>query len=154
MLTAQGPKLIEYNARFGDPECQVLMMRLDEDLLELLLTVAEGRLGDRGPARFSADTALTVVMAANGYPGTPEAGGAITGIEATEATGALVFQAGTRRDGTALVAAGGRVLAVTATGPDVAAARDTAYAAVDLIDFPTGFCRSDIGWREIARERG
>jgi phosphoribosylamine--glycine ligase len=154
MLTAQGPKLIEYNARFGDPECQVLMMRLDEDLLELLLTVAEGRLGDRGPARFSADTALTVVMAANGYPGTPEAGGTITGIEATEATGALVFQAGTRRDGTALVAAGGRVLAVTATGPDVAAARDTAYAAVDLIDFPTGFCRSDIGWREIARERG
>jgi len=154
MLTAQGPKLIEYNARFGDPECQVLMMRLDEDLLELLLTVAEGRLGDRGPARFSADTALTVVMAASGYPGTPEAGGAIAGIEAAEATGALVFQAGTRRDGAALVAAGGRVLAVTATGPDVAAARDTAYAAVDLIDFPTGFCRSDIGWREIARERG
>ena len=154
MLTAQGPKLIEYNARFGDPECQVLMMRLEEDLLELLLAVAEGRLGDRGPARFSADTALTVVMAANGYPGTPEAGGTITGIEAAEATGALVFQAGTRRDGAALVAAGGRVLAVTATGPDVAAARDTAYAAVDLIDFPTGFCRSDIGWREIAREQG
>ena len=154
MLTAQGPKLIEYNARFGDPECQVLMMRLDEDLLELLLTVAEGRLGDRGPARFSADTALTVVMAASGYPGTPEAGGTIAGIEAAEATGALVFQAGTRRDGAALVAAGGRVLAVTATGPDVAAARDTAYAAVDLIDFPTGFCRSDIGWREIAREQG
>jgi phosphoribosylamine--glycine ligase len=92
-------------------------------------------------------------MAANGYPGTPEAGGTITGIEAAEATGALVFQAGTRRDGAALVAAGGRVLAVTATGPDVAAARDSAYAAVDLIDFPTGFCRSDIGWREIAREQ-
>jgi phosphoribosylamine--glycine ligase len=151
MLTADGPKLIEYNARFGDPECQVLMMRLDEDLLELLLAVAEGRLGERGPARFSTETALSVVMAARGYPGTPEAGGAINEIDAAEATGARVFQAGTRLDGAALVASGGRVLAVTASGPDVATAQAGAYRAVDTIDFPSGFCRRDIGWREIAR---
>ncbi|GAA0324227.1 phosphoribosylamine--glycine ligase [Sphingomonas oligophenolica] len=151
MLTAQGPKLIEYNARFGDPECQVLMMRLDEDLLGLLLATAEGRLAGHAPARFSADTALTVVMAAKGYPGTPETGGAIAGIEAAEATGTRVFQAGTRRDGDTLVAAGGRVLAVTAIGPDVASAQAAAYRGVDSIDFPTGFCRRDIGWREITR---
>jgi len=151
MLTADGPKLIEYNARFGDPECQVLMARLEDDLLDVMLAVAHGRLAERAPARFADATALTVVMAARGYPGTPEAGGTIAGLDAAEATGARVFQAGTRREGDALVAAGGRVLAVTATGADVRAAQAAAYAAVGAIDFPTGFCRSDIGWREAAR---
>ena len=151
MLTADGPKLIEYNARFGDPECQVLMTRFEDDLLELLLDTAEGRLAGRAPLRFSSDTALTVVMAAKNYPGTPETGGAITGIDAAETLGARVFQAGTRREGGKLVASGGRVLAVTATGPDIATAQADAYRAVDAIDFPTGFCRRDIGWREIAR---
>jgi phosphoribosylamine--glycine ligase len=149
MLTADGPKLIEYNVRFGDPECQVLMARFEGDLLETLLAVAEGRLADLPEPAFADNVALTVVMAANGYPGTPETGGTITGIDAAEATGAIVFQAGTRDDGGKLVAAGGRVLAVTATGASVAEAQAAAYKAVDAIDFPTGFCRRDIGWRAI-----
>lgn len=149
MLTADGPKLIEYNVRFGDPECQVLMARFDGDLVETLLAVAEGRLADLPAPAFSDDVALTVVMAANGYPGTPETGGAIGGIDAAEAGGAVVFQAGTRTVGGELVAAGGRVLAVTATGGDVAEAQRRAYAGVDAIDFPSGFCRRDIGWRAI-----
>jgi phosphoribosylamine--glycine ligase len=151
MLTTDGPKLIEYNVRFGDPECQVLMMRFQGDLLELMLAIAQGRLTDHPAPTFSQDTALTVVMAANGYPGTPESGGAITGIDAAEAAGARVFQAGTQFDGKTLVASGGRVLAVTGTGPDAAAARDLAYRGVAAIDFPAGFNRSDIGWREIQR---
>lgn len=151
MLTKTGPKLIEYNARFGDPECQVLMLRLEDDLLELLLATARGDLAGRPAPRFRADTALTVVMAARGYPGTPETGGAIEGIEAAEAGGVTVFQAGTRRDGAALVASGGRVLNVTAIGPDIASAQAAAYRGVDAIAFPTGFCRRDIGWRELAR---
>lgn len=149
MLTADGPKLIEYNVRFGDPECQVLMARFDGDLVDTLLAVAQGRLADLPAPAFSDDVALTVVMAAKGYPGTPETGGPIGGIDAAEADGALVFQAGTRMAGDQLVAAGGRVLAVTATGSDVAAAQRAAYAAVDAIDFPSGFCRRDIGWRAI-----
>jgi phosphoribosylamine--glycine ligase len=149
MLTADGPKLIEYNVRFGDPECQVLMARFDGDLVETLLAVAEGRLADMPAPAFSDNVALTVVMAANGYPGTPETGGAIGGIDAAEAGGAVVFQAGTREVGGELVAAGGRVLAVTATGGDVAEAQRRAYAGVDAIDFPSGFCRRDIGWRAI-----
>ncbi|THD35606.1 MAG: phosphoribosylamine--glycine ligase [Sphingomonas sp.] len=148
MLTADGPKLIEYNARFGDPECQVLMMRLESDLLPLMLAVAEGRLADTPAPVFRNDVALTVVMAANGYPGTPETGGAI-GLSKVE--NARVFQAGTKIVDGALVASGGRVLAVTATGRTVEAARAAAYRAVDSIDFPTGFCRRDIGWREVAR---
>ncbi|HEX7849428.1 MAG TPA: phosphoribosylamine--glycine ligase [Sphingomonas sp.] len=152
MLTADGPKLIEYNARFGDPECQVLMMRLDSDLLPLLLAIAQGRLAEAPAPIFSDDVALTVVMAAAGYPGTPETGGAIGGIEAAETAGAKVFQAGTRLAADQLVASGGRVLAVTARGADVRAAQAAAYRAVDAIDFPTGFRRRDIGWREIARE--
>ncbi|AJP73939.1 phosphoribosylamine--glycine ligase [Sphingomonas hengshuiensis] len=152
MLTRQGPKLIEYNARFGDPECQVLMLRLEDDLLDLLLATAEGTLADRPAPVFAPDTALTVVMAANGYPGTPQSGGAIRGIEAAEADGARVFHAGTRQDGNTLVASGGRVLTVTASGPSVSEAQAAAYRAVDRIDFPTGFCRRDIGWREVARE--
>jgi len=152
MLTADGPKLIEYNARFGDPECQVLMMRLDSDLLPLLLAIAQGRLAKAPVPVFSEHVALTVVMAAAGYPGTPETGGAIDGIDAAEQTGAKVFQAGTKLVDGRLVAAGGRVLAVTARGEDVRTAQAAAYRAVDAIDFPTGFCRRDIGWREVARE--
>ena len=153
MLTAEGPKLIEYNARFGDPECQVLMLRLEDDLLTILLAIAEEQLADLAPLSFSPNSALTVVMAAKGYPGVPEKGGAIRGIEAAEAKGTKVFHAGTARNGGVLVAAGGRVLNVTALGKDIGEARDTAYAAVDALDFATGFCRRDIGWRELARQR-
>ncbi|MFN3774252.1 phosphoribosylamine--glycine ligase [Sphingomonas parapaucimobilis] len=154
MLTEQGPKLIEYNARFGDPECQVLMLRFQGDLLAVMLAVAEGRLADLPAPTFSDAPALTVVMAASGYPGTPKAGGAIDAIDAAEATGAVVFQAGTRMDGEQLVASGGRVLAVTASAATVAEAQAAAYRAVDAIRFPDGFCRRDIGWREVAREAG
>ncbi|MEG3182280.1 phosphoribosylamine--glycine ligase [Sphingomonas sp. LT1P40] len=152
MLTSAGPKLIEYNARFGDPECQVLMMRLADDLLEIMLAVEAGALADHPAPNFADEPALTVVMAANNYPGTPETGGAIGGIAAAETTGAKVFQAGTKMDGDQLVAAGGRVLTVTATGATVTDAQTAAYRAVDAIDFPTGFCRRDIGWREVERE--
>jgi phosphoribosylamine--glycine ligase len=153
MLTKRGPELIEYNCRFGDPECQVMLMRLESDLVELLLACAEGRLGEIAPPRFSGDVALTVVMAAEGYPDTPRKGGAIAGIEAAEASGAKVFHAGTALKDGALVANGGRVLNVTARGPSVTEAQANAYAAVDAIQFPQGFCRRDIGWREVARER-
>ena len=152
MLTAKGPELIEYNCRFGDPECQVMLMRLESDLVELLHACAENRLAAIEPPRFSDDVALTVVMAANGYPGTPETGGAIGGLDAAEATGAKVFHAGTTLKDGALVASGGRVLAVTARAGSVTQAQAKAYAAVDAVDFPTGFCRRDIGWREVARE--
>ena len=152
MLTPEGPKLVEYNCRFGDPECQVLMMRLESDLGEYLLACADCGLGALPRPRFSDDRALTVVMAANGYPGTPEKGGEIKNIDAAEARGGKVFQAGTAlRDGH-LVAAGGRVLNVTQRGHTVAEAQHKAYEAVEKIDFPSGFCRRDIGWREIERE--
>ena len=153
MLTDQGPKLIEYNCRFGDPECQVIMLRLESDLVEILHACAENRLGSIEPPRFSDDTALTVVMAAKGYPGTPEKGGSIEGIAEAEKDGAKVFHAGTATKDGALVANGGRVLNVAALGRSVTKAQARAYAAVDAIDFPTGFCRRDIGWREVARER-
>ena len=149
MLTPSGPKLIEYNCRFGDPECQVLMARFEGDLAALLLDAATGRLEAAAPFRFSDDVALTVVMAARGYPGTPEKGGA---IDLSAVSGARVFHAGTALSGGNLVAGGGRVLNVTAVGPTVTAARERAYAAVDAIRFETGFCRRDIGWREAARE--
>lgn len=152
MLTPTGPKLIEYNARFGDPECQVLMMRLQDDLVTLLLAVAQGTLAELGPVTLSSDPALTIVMAAKGYPGTPEKGGAIAGIDVAEAQGVKVFHAGTALAGDTLVANGGRVLNVTASGATVRAAQAAAYAALDAIDFPTGFCRRDIGWREVERE--
>jgi len=152
MLTPQGPQLIEYNCRFGDPEAQVLVSRFDGDLVTLLADVAEGRLAEAAVPPLADRVALTVVMAANGYPGTPAKGGTIRGIDRAEALGARVFQAGTATVGEELVAAGGRVLAVTATGASVAEAQANAYKAVDRIDFPTGFCRRDIGWREIERE--
>ncbi|MDC8753649.1 phosphoribosylamine--glycine ligase [Erythrobacter sp. sf7] len=150
MLTADGPKLIEYNARFGDPECQVLMMRLESDLVTLMLACAKGTLAGVEVA-LSSETALTVVMAAKGYPGTPEKGGAID-LNDTEANSAKIFHAGTALKDGALVANGGRVLNVTAMGRNVTEAQRIAYEAVDRISFPTGFCRRDIGWREVARE--
>jgi phosphoribosylamine--glycine ligase len=148
MLTADGPKLIEYNVRFGDPECQVLMPRLKDDILVLMRAAADGQLGHMS-ARWREEAALTVVMAARGYPASPETGAPISGIEDAETEGAMVFQAGTaERDGR-LVAAGGRVLDVTALGATVAEAQRKAYAAVDRIGFPGGFCRRDIGWRAV-----
>lgn len=155
MLTSTGPQLIEYNCRFGDPECQVMLLRLESDLAELLLACAENRLGAIEPPKFSGDVALTVVMAGEGYPGEPKKGGVIAGVEAAEASGAKVFHAGTKlgADG-ALLANGGRVLNVTARGSSVSEAQQRAYAAVDALDAPDLFCRRDIGWREVARERG
>jgi len=152
MLTDEGPKLVEYNIRFGDPECQVLMMRFEGDLAALLMACARGKLVDAEPVRFSEDTALTVVMAAEGYPGTPRKGGAID-LGDAEADGAKVFHAGTSRgDDGGLIASGGRVLNVTARGSNVTQAQAAAYKAVDAISFPDGFCRRDIGWREVERE--
>ena len=150
MLTAEGPQLIEYNCRFGDPECQVLMMRLQSDLVEIMVACAKGELAGVA-GTFSDETALTVVMAAEGYPGTPAKGGAID-LGTAEAGGAKVFHAGAALKDGALVASGGRVLNVTACGANVTAAQAAAYAAVDRIDFAGGFCRRDIGWREVARE--
>ena len=153
MLTADGPKLIEYNTRFGDPETQVLMMRLKSDLLAALLAAADGVLGTFD-LRWSDDVALTVAMASKGYPGAYEKGTEIRGLEAAEALEDVeIFHAGTERRDGRLLATGGRVLNVTARGRSVAEAQARAYAAIDLIDWPGGFCRRDIGWRAIARER-
>ena len=154
MITRKGPELIEYNVRFGDPECQVLMTRLDSDILPALIATATGGL-DTVRLDWSNDAALTVVMAADGYPGTPRKGTEIRGIdEADKVEGVKVFHAGTVRDGARILANGGRVLNVTARGATVAEAQQRAYAAVDRLDWPEGFCRRDIGWRAIARERG
>ncbi|RMD89940.1 MAG: phosphoribosylamine--glycine ligase [Alphaproteobacteria bacterium] len=155
MITPQGPKLIEYNVRFGDPECQVLMMRLASDIVPALAATAGGRL-DGVSLAWRDDVALTVVMAAKGYPGQYEKGSVIRGLAALEAEPDLVvFHAGTTRDpdGT-LRAAGGRVLNVTARAPTVAAARARVYEAIDRIDWPEGFCRRDIGWRALGRGTG
>jgi phosphoribosylamine--glycine ligase len=145
MLTTDGPKLIEFNVRFGDPETQALMLRLESDLLPLLVASSAGTLASQ-QARWSDDAALTVVMAANGYPGAYDKGSEIRGLDRADALpGVKVFHAGTAtRDG-ALVANGGRVLNVSARGATIAEARDRAYAAVAAIDLPGGFCRSDIG---------
>jgi len=151
MLTPDGPKLVEYNVRFGDPECQVLMLRLQSDLLELMRATARGELAAAPAPVFLDLPALVVVVAARGYPGKPKKGGAIA---IPEMQSAKVFHAGTALAGGGLVANGGRVLGVTAGGQSVAKAQRAAYAAVDAIDFPDGFCRRDIGWREIARDRG
>ncbi len=151
MLTDEGPKLIEYNARFGDPECQVLMSRLTSDLGEMMLACANGTLSESAVAEFADDTALTVVMAAEGYPATPKKGGHID-LGTAEANGAKIFHAGTKLVGSGLTSSGGRVLNVTAKGRNVTKAKTAAYEAVDAISFPDGFCRRDIGWREVARE--
>jgi phosphoribosylamine---glycine ligase len=149
MLTEHGPKLIEYNCRFGDPECQVLMMRYTGDLAALMLAVAEGKLSGADAPAFADQTALTVVRAANGYPATPEKGGA---IHIGDLGDAKLFHAGTAEKDRQLIATGGRVLNVTASGNNVTEAQCKAYAAVDKIDFALGFCRRDIGWREVERE--
>ncbi|MFW6076772.1 MAG: phosphoribosylamine--glycine ligase [Hyphomicrobiales bacterium] len=153
MLTPSGPSLLEYNVRFGDPECQVLMVRLKDDLLTLLLAAVDGTL-DTMSVRWWPDPALTVVLAAQGYPGAYETGSVIGGLEAAAAVPDVeVFHAGTRRDGDRIVAHGGRVLNVTARGATLAEARDRAYAAVDRIDWAHGFCRRDIGGRAVGREK-
>ena len=150
MIGKHGPQLIEFNTRFGDPECQVMLARLEDDLLGLLLACAEGRLPDA--VHLSPKTALTVVLAALGYPATPKKGGVIEGIEKAEAIeGVSVTQAGTRLAEGKLLANGGRVLNVTALAGDVAAAQALAYQGVDAITFPDGFWRRDIGWRAVGR---
>ena len=142
-------RLVEYNVRFGDPECQVLMMRLGAQALDLLLACAEGRL-DQMRVNWAEDHALTVVMAAQGYPGPYAKGSVIRGLEnLPEDSGHMVFHAGTAdRDGV-LTATGGRVLNVTARATTLAAAQKEAYRMVDQIDWPEGFCRRDIGWRAL-----
>jgi phosphoribosylamine---glycine ligase len=153
MLTKDGPKLIEYNTRFGDPETQVLMMRLKDDLLVLLNAAVDGVL-DQVSIRWKNESALAVVMAAQGYPGTPRKGTVINNIGAAELhDGVKVFHAGTSARGHEIVANGGRVLNVTALGKTTADAQQKAYDAVDEIDWTEGFYRSDIGWREITREQ-
>ena len=150
MLTRDGPKLIEYNCRFGDPEAQVLMMRLKDDPVTLMLACCDGTL-DKVTARWFDDVALTVVMCARGYPGEPEKGSEIRGLEgATAMEGVEIFHAGTAARNGRIIANGGRVLNVTARGATVAEARARAYAAVDRIDWPEGFCRCDIGWRALS----
>ena len=150
MLTSEGPKLIEYNVRFGDPECEAIVPRIKGDFAELLYSVATG--GNFNAPVLSAETTMTVIVAARGYPGAPAKGGPIRGIEdAEQVEGVTLFQAGTARDGDSLVASGGRVLAVTARGRSLGEARERAYLAVDRLDFPDGFYRRDIGWRELER---
>jgi phosphoribosylamine--glycine ligase len=150
MLTAGGPKLLEFNVRFGDPECQALLPRLRSDLLPGLLAACDGQLR-HFDLRWSAEHSLVVVMAARGYPGTPLRGTEIRGVErAAAVAGVQVFHAGTaRRPDGALVAEGGRVLNIAATGATLAEARDAAYRAVDALDWPEGFCRRDIGARAL-----
>jgi phosphoribosylamine---glycine ligase len=152
MLTAEGPKLIEYNVRFGDPECQVLMLRLMSDLLPALLASHDGMLKSID-LRWYANTALTVVMAAKGYPGTYAKGSVIEGLDAAAAVeGVEIFHAGTKADGGRIIANGGRVLDVCALGKDVGAARELAYEAVSRVRWPEGFCRHDIGRRAVERK--
>ena len=153
MIGKDGPKLLEYNTRFGDPECQVLMMRLQSDILPVLLAARDGAL-DTVDLRWHDRAALTVVMAANGYPGAYAKNTVIDGVEdAATVDGVTVFHAGTKREGEKLLATGGRVLNVTATGRDVAEAQARAYRAVDRLRWPDGFCRRDIGWRAIAHAK-
>ena len=149
ILTKQGPKLIEYNARFGDPETQVLMMRLQDDLLPLLMATADGTL-DKAKVQWRAEPALTVVMCAKGYPGEVAKGSHINGLGQDFGKDVEVFHAGTALDGEFIVANGGRVLNVSALGATVRDAQKAAYGAVDKIDWPEGFCRRDIGWRALS----
>ena len=152
MLTAEGPKLVEYNARFGDPETQAMLLRMESDLLPLLVATATGTLAGHD-VQWKDQYALTVILATQGYPGTYGKGSEIRGAESLDTQDLHVFHAGTRRNGDRLLAAGGRVLNVTALGKTVQEAQKRAYAAVDQIDWPEGFCRRDIGWREIARDK-
>jgi phosphoribosylamine--glycine ligase len=151
MVTKDGPKVVEFNIRFGDPECQVLMMRIESDLLPYLAAVANGTLSDMEPIRWSSEPAITVVMAAKGYPGDYKKGSVIKGVtEANRMEGVHVFEAGTARNAKGeRIANGGRVLNVTASGETLHYAVDRAYAAVDKINWPEGFCRRDIAWRAL-----
>ncbi len=152
MITKDGPQLIEYNVRFGDPECQALMLRLKSDLLPALIAARDGQL-KHFDLRWSDEAALTVVMAARGYPGNYSKGSIIGGLdEAARIDGVEIFHAGTKADGDHIVSNGGRVLNICASGKTVREAQMRAYAAVDRIKWPDGFCRRDIGWRAIARE--
>ncbi len=149
MLTSQGPKLIEYNARFGDPECQVLMLRLKDDLLTLLLAAVDGQLSNMS-VRWKDEFALTVVMASKGYPGAYNTGSLIEHIElAGQIPGVKIFHAGTRLEGTKLLSNGGRVLNVSASAPTISQAREHAYEAIAKISWPDGFYRKDIAWRAL-----
>jgi phosphoribosylamine--glycine ligase len=153
MITAEGPKLIEYNVRFGDPETQVLMLRLKSDLVPALVAARDGMLRSFD-LRWHDDAALTVVMAANGYPGSYRRGSVIEGLDAAaEVDGVEVFHAGTEQDNGRVLANGGRVLNVSALGRTVGEAQARAYAAVDRIRWPDGFCRRDIGWQAVKREK-
>ena len=152
MVTAQGPKLVEYNARFGDPECQVLMLRMKDDIVPALIASADGQLKNFS-LRWADDVALTVIMATKGYPGDYGKGSVIAGLdEATACDGVEIFHAGTKTDGAHILANGGRVLNICATGKSVKEAQQRAYAAVDCVRWPEGFCRRDIGWRAVERE--
>ncbi len=152
MIDDAGPKLIEYNVRFGDPEAEVILARLTDDVLPLLEACAKGSLRGGSPS-FSAEAVLAVVMAARGYPGNPARGARIRGLDDAErVTGVTVFHAGTQQIGEEIVADGGRVLVITACGRTVREAKERAYAAVDSIDWPEGFCRRDIGWRAMNLE--
>ncbi len=152
MITKDGPQLIEYNVRFGDPECQVLMLRLMSDLLPALIAARDGQL-KHFDLRWYDDAALTVVMAAKGYPGNYAKGSIIEGLDAAaQVEGVEIFHAGTKADGDHIVASGGRVLNICARGKTVRDAQSRAYAAIDRINWPDGFCRRDIGWRAIERE--
>lgn len=153
MITKDGPQLIEYNVRFGDPETQVIMLRMMSDILPALIASRDGQL-KHFDLRWHADAALTVVMAAKGYPGSYAKGTVINGLDAaSQIDGVEIFHAGTKAEGGNIVANGGRVLNVCARGKTVAEAQTRAYAAVDEIDWPEGFCRRDIGWQAIAREK-
>jgi phosphoribosylamine--glycine ligase len=152
MVTAEGPRLVEFNARFGDPECQVLMLQLQSDLVPYLLATATGRLAELPAPTWTGRAAICVVLAANGYPDAPQAGSVIESAEADFGPEVVVFHAGTqRREDGALIAAGGRVLNVCATGADLAEARQRAYAAIARIGWPSGFWRTDIGARAAGR---
>jgi len=150
MVTPEGPKLVEFNVRFGDPECQALMLRLESDIVPYLAAAAGGTLADLPPPRWRNEAAICVVLAAEGYPGAPTAGGVIEGAEVDFGPDVVVFHAGTKRgeDGV-LLAAGGRVLNVCARAAALAEARDKAYAALDRIRLEGGFARRDIGWRAL-----
>ncbi len=152
MLTEDGPKLIEFNTRFGDPECEVLLLKLRSDLLPALQAACDGEL-DNFDLRWNNTEAVAVVMAARGYPEAPERGSIIRGLDRAGAVpNVTIFHAGTTQDADGTIrAAGGRVLTICATGPNLQAARDAAYKAIGLIDWPEGFCRNDIGWRALPR---
>ena len=152
MATRHGPKLIEFNARFGDPECQVLMLRLESDLVPYLVACATGRLHEMPEPKWCDDDAVCVVLATEGYPGAAQAGSVIRGLDGDFGPGVVVFHAGTSAGSDGEILAGaGRALNVCATGADLAEARERAYGAVALVDWPQGFHRTDIGWRALAR---